>query len=173
MKNTRKLVFMALLLSISLALHYIEGFIPVPVPAPGVKLGLANIITMVTIVLFGLRENLALVILRSFLGAVFGGVISSFFFSVTGGVLSAITMYFMYHHYKDYFSLMGISIVGAIFHNIGQLFVASALVSNFGIFTYLPILMLSGIITGYFVGLTAKYMIKILSHHLKFIEKKI
>lgn len=173
MKNTRKLIFMALLLSISLVLHYIEGFIPVPIPAPGVKLGLANIITMVTIVLFGFRETFVLVILRSFMGAVFGGVISSFFFSIAGGVLSAIIMYLLYHYYKDYFSLMGISIVGAIFHNIGQLLVASALVSNFGIFIYLPILMLSGIITGYFVGLTSKYIVRVLSNHLKFIEKKI
>ncbi|SJZ53677.1 Gx transporter family protein [Garciella nitratireducens] len=173
MKNTRKLVFMALLLSVSLVLHYVEGWIPVPIPAPGVKLGLANIVTMVTIVLFGFKETFILVILRSFTSSILGGAISSFLFSIVGGTLSAIIMYLLYFHNKEYFSLMGISIVGAIFHNIGQLFVASILIFNFSIFTYLPILMLSGIITGYFVGLSAKYILKVLSKHLKFIEKEI
>lgn len=162
---------MAILLAHALVLHYIEGMIPVPVPAPGVKVGLANIVTMVTIVVFGFKEAMLLVMLRSFMGSVFGGVISNFFFSVAGGILSTIVMYLLYRYYKEQLSLMGISIVGAIFHNIGQLSVASIIIDNFGIFTYLPILMLSGIITGYFVGLASRYIVKILSSHLKTIEK--
>ena len=66
---------------------------------------------------------------------------------------------------------MGISIVGAIFHNIGQLFVASLVISNFGIFTYLPVLMLTAILTGYFIGLAAKYILHVLSTNLKVINK--
>jgi heptaprenyl diphosphate synthase len=171
MKNTKKLIFLAILLAQALVLHFIESFIPIPIPAPGVKLGLANIITMITIVVFGLKEATILVVMRSFMGAMFGGVISSFFFSVGGGLMSLMVMYLLYHYYKDYFSYMGISIVGAIFHNIGQLFVASIFISNFGIFTYLPILMLTAILTGYFTGLAAKYIINILSTNLKVINK--
>lgn len=170
MGNTKKLIFLAILLAQALVLHFVESFIPIPVPAPGVKLGLANIITMVTIVIFGYRETLVLVMMRSFMGAMFGGVISSFFFSVAGGLLSAAVMYVLYRFYKDYFSFMGISIVGAIFHNIGQLFAASLIVSNFGIFTYLPILMLTAILTGYFTGLSAKYILKVLRANLKYVH---
>src|SRR5690554_2402724 len=120
MKHTKKVVFLSILLAQALVLHYIESFIPVPVPAPGVKLGLANIVTMTTIVVFGFKETMILVILRSFMGSMFGGVISSFLFSVIGGLLSALTMYYLYYFHKNKFSLMGISIIGAICHNIGQ-----------------------------------------------------
>lgn len=171
MKNTKKLVFLAILLSQALVLHYIESFIPIPIPAPGVKLGLANIITLITIVLFGFKPALILVGMRSFMGAVFGGVIASFFFSIGGGLFSLIAMYFLHHYYKDYFTYMGISIVGAIFHNIGQLLVASLLVTNFGIFVYLPILMLTAIITGYFIGLATKYILQLLSTNTNFMDQ--
>jgi heptaprenyl diphosphate synthase len=167
MKKTKKIIFLAILLAQALVLHFVESFIPIPIPAPGVKLGLANIITMITIVIFGYKDTLILVVLRSFMGAMFGGVISSFFFSVSGGILSSMAMFWMYRSYKEYFSFMGISIVGAIFHNIGQLFVASVLVSNFGIFTYLPILMITSILMGYFTGLSAKYILKVLDTSLK------
>lgn len=171
MKSTKKLMFLAILLSQALVLHFIENLIPIPIPAPGVKLGLANIITMITIVIFGMKETFILVVLRSFMGAMFGGVITNFFFSLGGGVLSTLGMFFLYHYHRDKFSLMGISIVGAIFHNIGQLTVASMVVSNAGIFIYLPILMLSAILTGYFIGLSAKYILKILSPNLKYIKE--
>ena len=171
MKNSKKLIFLAILLAQALVLHFIESFIPIPIPAPGVKLGLANIITLVTIVLFGFKEAAILVGLRSFMGAVFGGVISSFFFSIGGGMLSLVAMYFLHHYYKDYFSYMGISIVGAIFHNFGQLLVASFIVSNFGIFIYLPILMLTAILTGYFTGLATKYIVNILFTNTRLMDK--
>lgn len=171
MRNTKKLMFLAILLAQSLVLHIIESFIPIPIPAPGVKIGLANIVTMICIVIFGFKEAMIIVAMRSFMGAMFSGAISSFFFSLAGGVFSTIVMYLLYHFYKNYFSLMGISIVGAIFHNIGQLFVASLVVTNFGIFVYLPILMLSAILTGYFVGLSAKYILKILSPSLKHVRE--
>ncbi|HHT51219.1 MAG TPA: Gx transporter family protein [Eubacteriaceae bacterium] len=171
MTRTKKLIFISILLAQALVLQYIEGFIPIPIPAPGVKLGLANIVIMITIVIFGLKVATTLVVLRSFMGAMFVGTISSFFFSLGGGLLSLIAMYILFRYYKDYFSFMGISIVGAIFHNIGQLFVASLVISNFGIFTYLPILMLSGILTGYFVGLATKYILDILSINLKILNK--
>lgn len=171
MTRTKKLIFISILLAQALVLQYIESFFPIPIPAPGVKLGLANIVIMITIVIFGLRIAAVLVVLRSFMGAIFGGVISSFFFSLGGGLLSLIAMYILYHYYREHFSLMGISIVGAIFHNIGQLFVASLVISNFGIFTYLPVLMLTAILTGYFIGLAAKYILHVLSTNLKVINK--
>ena len=158
MKGTRKLALLAMLVSVALVLHVVESLLPIPHIAPGVKLGLANIVSLMTIVIFGVKEALAVVLLRTFLGALLGGVPSNFFFSSAGGVLSTLVMYAMYRWAGTKFSLVGISVAGAVAHNVGQLFVASLIVENFGLYIYLPILMASAIVTGIFIGFTVKYV---------------
>lgn len=167
MKNTKKMVILSVLVSQALVLYIIERMIPVPVPFPGVKLGLANIISLFTIIIFGWKEALLVVFLRTLLGSFFGGGISAFAYSIAGGVLSTLAMAILYRYFKGIFSIVAISVVGAVFHNIGQILIASIVVSTANLFFYLPILLISGVITGIFIGLTVQYTMKPLSTILK------
>ncbi|HZK34856.1 MAG TPA: Gx transporter family protein [Bacillota bacterium] len=161
MKNVRKMVYLAIIISLALVISYFEQFIP-PL-APGAKPGLANIMTLVTISMFGFKEALVVTLIRSLLGAVMAGSPTGILFSMSGGILSTLIMSAMYLKLRRYFSIMGISTAGAVFHNIGQLMVASLVYGTFGImFTYLPVLMISAIITGNFVGLVSRYIINLL-----------
>ncbi|MGI6536836.1 MAG: Gx transporter family protein [Caldicoprobacterales bacterium] len=162
MERIGKLVLMALLLSVALVLHYIESFFP-PL-APGAKLGLANIITITSLHLLGFKESMAIVLMRSVLGPILGGSPTGILFSLAGGTLSCIVMSLLYYRFRRHFSLPGISVAGAVFHNIGQMLMASLIYGSIGIlFTYLPILMLASVFTGNFIGLASKYIIKFLS----------
>ena len=154
---------MALLISIALVLHYFEHFIP-PL-APGAKLGLANIVTLVCLNMFGSGEAMTIVLIRSVLGPILGGSPTGIMYSLAGGTLSCVVMAIMYYRFYKYFSILGISVAGAVFHNIGQLLAASLLYGTIGIlFSYLPIMMLSSVVTGNFIGLAAKYVIGFLNN---------
>ncbi|MGI6706816.1 MAG: Gx transporter family protein [Clostridia bacterium] len=160
MNRIRKLVLMGLFISMALILHYIEGFFPVLIPGvPGAKLGLANIFTLVTLVVFGWKEAFIVVVVRSILGPLLGGAPTGILYSMAGGVLSAAVMAAVYRILGNRVSLFGVSIAGAVFHNIGQLLVAALVFSNFYLFTYLPIMTIIALPTGFFVGLTARHII--------------
>lgn len=106
---------------------------------------------------------MAIVLLRSILGPLLGGSPTAIMYSMAGGVLSCIVMAVLYYKFNKYFSLMGISLAGAVFHNIGQLLTASFIYGSIGIlFTYMPILMVASVFTGNFIGLAAKYTIRFL-----------
>lgn len=166
MSRTKKMVVLGLLVSQALILHLIERIIPVPVPVPGIKLGLANAISLMTIVIFGPKEALIVVSIRTFLGSVFGGGVSSFIYSFIGGLISATVMAVMYKKLGKLFSLPAISVVGAVFHNIGQILVASLIVQNTKLFYYLPLLLISAVITGLFIGFAVQYTLKPMKHIL-------
>lgn len=166
MNRTKKMVVLGLLVSQALILHIVERMIPVPVPVPGIKLGLANAISLVTIVIFGTKEALVVVVLRTFLGSVFGGGISSFLYSLIGGIISALAMAILYKRFSNLFSLPVISVVGAVFHNIGQILVASLIVQNAKLFYYLPVLLVSAVITGLFIGFAVQYTLRPMKHIL-------
>jgi len=153
------MVLLSILISQALVLHVIERAIPVPVPVPGVKLGLANIISLITIILFGYKEAIVVVTIRTLLGSLFGGGLSSFMYSLAGGLLSTSVMALMYLKYKNMFSIPTISTVGAVFHNIGQIGVASLVISNIHLFYYLPVLLVSGVITGIIIGFTVQFTV--------------
>jgi len=167
MTKTRKLSLLSLFLAQALALSFIERALPLPMAIPGIKLGLANIITLLTIILFGFKEAVLIVVGRTFLGALFGGGFSVFFFSLAGGLLSTIIMSLMYRRFKKYFSIPAVSITGAISHNIGQIVVASFVIENVNLFYYLPILIISGVITGLFIGLVVQFTLKPLNSILR------
>jgi heptaprenyl diphosphate synthase len=153
-------------ISAALVLHVVEGMLPVPFAVPGIKLGLANIVTLIAIMFFGFRDVLLIVILRCLMGSLFGGSISAFLFSVTGGMLSAIVMWLFYEKLGKYFSITGISTVGAIFHNVGQLLMASIIIEDVRIYGYLPVLMVSSVITGLFIGLVCNYAKKLIVNNV-------
>jgi heptaprenyl diphosphate synthase len=159
MSRNRKMVFISLLVAQALVLNIIERMIPVPFISPGAKLGLANIITVVAIYLLTFKDVFAIVILRVILGSLVGGNLSGFFYSLSGGILSLFAMYVMYKLGKDKISIIGVSIIGAVFHNIGQILIAALVIQNIKIAAYLPILLVAGVGTGIFVGITAKQLI--------------
>lgn len=161
MAPNKKMIFLSLLISLALVLSYIEVFFPVPIPLPGVKLGLANIITLLTLLIFGLKETLLVVLLRTFLASALGGSPVTFLYSLSGGLSSVVVMYILYKKFSHYFSIPGISIVGAIGHNIGQLFIAT-LITRANLFYYFPILVVASFFTGLFIGWVVVYIKKTL-----------
>lgn len=165
MRKTRRIVLLALFVSQALVLSIIESWIPIPAVVPGVKLGLANIITMVIIVFFNFSDALLVVIVRSILTSIFAGGPTVLFFSLSGGILSTVIMAFLYKRFSRLFSIIGISIAGAMTHNVGQLAAASVFMRELAVFTYLPVLFVSGIIMGCFVGICSNFLIYALKKH--------
>lgn len=153
--NVKRITRLAILISMALSLHVLESYIPVPFAFPGVKLGLANIITIYGIVFFGLKDTMIIITSRCFLGSLFAGNLAGFFFSITGGVFSGLIMFFLYSKAGQLFSIQIISVIGGITHNVGQLLTASLIVENFRVFYYMPVLVVSGIIMGLFVGIVS------------------
>ncbi|MCY6960542.1 Gx transporter family protein [Clostridium brassicae] len=159
MKKTQKLTFIALFVAQGLVLYMVERMIPVPFITPGAKLGLTNIVTLLALYMFDFKDVFLIIILRVILSTLLGGTLSSFLYSISGGILSFIAMYFMKRIGKDQVSIIGISIIGSVFHNIGQIIVAALVIENVMIVAYLPVLLIAALGTGFFVGLTSKYLL--------------
>lgn len=166
MNRIRKIVFLSLLVSLGLALSIIESSIPVPFTAPGAKLGLSNMVVLTTLVIFGFKEGFTVAVLKSLSFAMATGGFSGLFYSLSGAVLSSIVMYIAYKYFSKYFSLIGVSLFGAIAHNFAQIGVASIMMENIKIFSYLPIMTLVSIFTGYFVGLSSIFISRNLEKNL-------
>lgn len=164
--KTGKMIFLSLLVSQALVLHIFESMIPVPFITPGAKLGLANIVTVISLYFFGEKETLIVIIVRLLLSSMFGGSISSLLYSIAGALFSFIIMILIKRIGKDKVSLIGVSAAGAVFHNIGQITIAALVVQNVNISLYLPVLTISGVGTGLFVGVTSRYTL----NHLKKIK---
>lgn len=160
--DTRKLVLISVLVAQGMVLGYIEKMLPIPFIVPGAKLGLANIITLTAIYFLSFKESSAVVLLRVLLTAATFGSLSSFLYSLAGGVLSLVAMAGVIKVFRDELSLISVSIIGSISHNMGQLFVAAIIIHNVLIFTYLPFLLIIAVPTGIFVGLVAKALIQYL-----------
>ncbi|MEB3429884.1 Gx transporter family protein [Citroniella saccharovorans] len=150
----KKLSFLSLMVAMALSLSVIESLIPLPFIAPGVKLGISNIVILICIVFFGFKDSLIVGVLKSILLMLVTGAVTSFFYSLAGSLLSVISMNFAYKKIKS-LSLIGVSLIGSSFHSIGQLLVASIMLENIKMFNYLPILLLVGIFSGYFVGISS------------------
>jgi len=159
MNKTTKMIFISLIVAQALVLHVVEGMIPVPIGIPGAKLGLANIFTIISLYILGFKSTVIVVVLRVALATMFGGTLSSFLFSLSGGLLSLFSMTIIKNLLKDKVSIIGVSGAGAVSHNIGQLMVASYIVRNWNVMMYLPVLTFIGIGTGIFIGITANYII--------------
>ncbi|MGL5068053.1 MAG: Gx transporter family protein [Sarcina sp.] len=160
LKDTRKLVYISLLTSLALILFIFESMIPMPFITPGAKLGLANLIIMISIyTLDSYKDALKVLLLRIFIASFFFGTPSMIIYSLCGGLLSFGVILFLKKFCGKYLSLIGISASGAVFHNIGQLLAASLILENFGVMLYLPVLSIAGIGTGIFVGIAANFMI--------------
>lgn len=142
----------AIMLALALALTYVERMIPLQlvIPLPGIKLGLANIVTLVALYLFKTRYAFMILIPRCCLGAAFGGGITGFWFSLCGGLLALACM--AAAKKTQFFSVYGVSVLGAAAHNIGQILAAMVLMNSVYIGAYLPYLLLVAIATGLLTG---------------------
>lgn len=163
MKGTKQLAQCSILISMALVLSYMERFIPLQmiIPLPGIKLGLANIVTMIALYLLGTKSAFFILILRCILGAVFGGGITGLIFSLTGGVLAMAVM--AVGSKIPCFSIYGVSILGAATHNIGQICAAMVLMQSVYIGAYLPYLLLVSLATGFATGCAGAGVLKVLS----------
>lgn len=160
MKQIKKIIFLSLLVSMGLALSIIESSMTIPFLAPGAKLGLSNMVVLITLVIFGLKEAFTVATMKSIIFAMATGSFSGLLYSLSGAVLSIFVMAIVYKYCKSYFSLIGVSIFGAMAHNFAQISVASAIMENIKIFSYLPIMSLVSLFTGYFVGLSSIFITK-------------
>lgn len=155
----KKFTRLSILLSLSIVLNIVESFIPIfNGIIPGLKLGLANIVTLFILYVYGLKEALYVGILRIFLvGILRTGLFNTYFmFSLSGCLLSIIMMYLALKLFK--LSIIGISIIGSIFHSIGQVIVCIIILNNAMLY-YLPYLLLFSIPTGIMVGILTKYIL--------------
>ena len=166
MKTTKQLAQCALLISLALVLSYMERFFPVQmlIPLPGIKLGLANIVTLVALQCLGSRSAFIILVLRCILGAVFGGGVTGLMFSLTGGVLSVLVM--ILAEKCPGFSIYGVSILGAAAHNIGQICAAMVLMRTVYIAAYLPWLLAVSLVTGFATGAMAAGVLRILRNRV-------
>lgn len=160
MNNTRKLVLMAVLAAFGSILGLFEAMIPLPFIAPGLRLGFSNIVVLVSLVLFGFKEGLIVSLMKSILLMLMSGNVSSFMYSFSGALLSSIAMIISLKFGKRFLSLIGVSIIGSAFHNIAQVTLSSLILSNIMMFSYLPILLILGIFTGFFVGISSIYILR-------------
>lgn len=156
--QTKRLTRGAMLTAVALTIFIVELQIPALVPIPGVKLGLANIVTVYGMFLLGPADTACILIARIFLGAVFSGRMSALFYSLAGGLLCYVFMLFMRRLVSPR-QIWICSVGGAIAHNIGQISVAILITRTPQLIYYLPVLMVSAIITGLFTGLCAQYVV--------------
>ncbi len=154
----KKIIFISILTCLSLVISLFENIIPIPIPVPGVKLGLSNIVILVTLVNIGFKESLIVSTLKSILLVLVTGSVASFPYSFISSIFSSTTMAVAYKFFNNRLSLIGVSEIGAFSFNVGQILVASIVLNNFKIFTYLPLITFSGIFTGYFVGISSMYI---------------
>lgn len=159
--SIRKITRLAMLLAISIVLSIVEGLIPTG-PIPGIKLGLANAVALYILYKDGILEAITVSVLRVVLAGLLRGTIfqMGFWMSVAGMVLSLGMMILFKLLFKK-FSIIGVSIIGAVFHSVGQILVAIIYLGTVYVGYYLPILVLVSVGTGILTGFIAKMLLKI------------
>lgn len=156
--RTRRLTHTALLASLALIFSYIEILIPFNFGIPGIKLGIANLVVIIALYYLGPRYAFAINMIRVCIaGLLFTGLFG-FCYSLAGALLSFGAM--LAAKKARVFSITGVSISGAVFHNLGQIFVAAFLINSLKIFAYFPVLIISGVISGCIIGIFATLLME-------------
>lgn len=146
------------LAALALIFSYIEAIIPFNAGMPGVKLGIANLVILVSLYALGFRYTFAINLVRILVaGLLFNGFFGALY-SLAGGILSLFVMYGLKR--TGLFSQTGVSMAGGVAHNTGQLLVAALIVSNIKLFVYFPVLLFSGLISGFFIGILTYLILK-------------
>ena len=148
----------ALMAALALIFSYVEAIIPYSPGVPGIKLGIANIVTVIALYKFGPKDAAAVSILRIVIaGLLFNGLFGMLY-SLAGAAVSLIGMILLKK--TDLFSVVGVSMAAGVLHNLGQLLMAAALISDLRIFFYFPVLLFSGIAAGILVGIVSAYILR-------------
>lgn len=153
-----RLASFGVFVALALIFSYIETPIPFQIGIPGVKLGLANLVIVIALYRMPVGEVYLLSGVRVVLTGFLFGNLMSILYSLAGGILSLTVMWGMKRIRSV--SILGVSIAGGVFHNIGQLLAAALMVETYGVFSYLPVLLISGLLTGFVIGLAAGEMLK-------------
>lgn len=162
--NAKRLTLSAVLAALAMIFSYIEFLIPVNIGIPGIKLGIANLVIVIALYCLDFRYAFAINMIRILLnGFMFTGVFAMTY-AMTGGICSLIVMGLLKR--TDRFSIIGVSMAGGVFHNLGQLAVAAVMVENIKMFLYFPVLLFSGLITGILIGITATLLYRRLPESL-------
>ena len=157
-----KVAYFGVFTTLALIFSYVETLIPIQFGIPGVKLGLANLIIVIALYRMKLSEAYLLSIVRVLLaGFIFRNYLS-IIYSLAGGILSLTVMALL--RKKGGFSVIGVSIAGGVFHNIGQLIIASVIVETFSVMYYVPVLLIAGLVTGLLIGIASDGMLKRLAN---------
>ena len=162
MTKTKQIALCAIMVALALVLSYTERFIPLQmlVPLPGVKLGLANIVTLVALYRLSSKHALLILIPRCVLGAAFGGGLTGLFFSLVGGLLALGIMTAAKR--IRFFSVYGVSILGAAAHNLGQILTSMMLMRSVYVGAYLPYLLVVAVFTGFATGAACGGILRVL-----------
>jgi heptaprenyl diphosphate synthase len=156
--KSKKIATYGLLVALAFILSYVETLVPIPVPVPGIKLGLANLVVITGLYSLGIKEAFVLSIIRILLVGLTFGSPSMMLFSLAGGFLSWLLMSIFKK--SKLFSIVGVSIIGGISHNIGQIAVSIVIVENVNIIYYLPFLLIAGVVTGTVIGILGSIIVK-------------
>lgn len=156
--NNRIVALTGVFIALALVLSYLESLIPVFAAVPGIKLGIANIVTMLAMYKLGVKPAIVISVGRIVLSGILFGNLYVIIYSLAGGVLSICVMIILKK--IKLFSVVGVSVAGAVAHNAGQIIVAVFLMENVNILYYLPVLIISGGIAGTMVGILTVYIIK-------------
>jgi len=156
--NAKSVALYGLLIALAMVLSFVESLIPIPIPVPGVKLGLANLVTVAGLYLVGIPGTICVTLLRIVLVGFSFGNPYSMLYGLSGSFVSLLVM----SAARKYrlFSVVGISVLGGIFHNIGQITFAAVIVQTQGLYYYLPALLLAGCIAGVLIGILGGIMVE-------------
>lgn len=159
MKNSiKKVTLVAIFIALALVLSYVDSLISLPIAVPGIKLGIANIAIIYALYKFGIKEAVLVSILRIVLSSILFGNVVSLSYSIAGAVLSLSLMIILKRFTS--FSIVTISIIGAIMHNTGQIIMAIILMGTEEIIYHLPVLIITGVISGIGVGILSAVVLR-------------
>lgn len=153
-----RVAYFGVFTALALIFSYLETLIPVSVGIPGVKLGLANLITVIALYKIPVKDVYVLAVVRVVLAGFIFGNYFSILYSLAGAVLSLTVMVILAK--SDGFSVMGVSMAGGVAHNVGQLLIAMAVVETFSVVYYIPVLLVAGLVTGLLIGIVSCQVLK-------------
>ena len=164
-KNTKRLAVLALGISLAMILSFVESQIPPLSAVPGVKIGLSNIVTVVLLYTLGIREAACVSLVRLCLSTLLFGNAVGFIYSLSGGVLSLAVMLLAKKFLP--FGTVGVSVLGGVMHNVGQVLAAAVVMESIGVTYYIIPLLISGTLAGVAVGIASGIVTSRVSHLLK------
>lgn len=148
---------MGVFIALAMIFSYIEVLIPFNFGIPGVKLGIANIVTVTSLYIFSTGEAFGISVIRIVLMGILFGNGMSLLYSLAGGLLSFLAMWL--GKKTNWFSIMGVSMTGGVFHNVGQILAVMLVMKNTMFVAYLPVLLVAGLVTGYLIGFLANVIV--------------